>query len=507
MKKFILFVLSLCIVTNSFCQNNYIDTLYPNFGGLPAPSILMNDSTFLVASGSILDISSFNLGRFDLNGTLLNSKSFTNLGYWYTGSCNKCLKKRSDIYFYAQTNYVTGPNDAYVRFWKFNNSLDSIQTKKIVDPFGHIRRINALEFDSDTTFLVSGYVLRLYPTLGKRDLWVAKYDTAFNMLWEQIIPDNHPQLHEGYFGEHITIDNYGNAVISGKGYGFQRFIDTIHYSMAASFDLKNGNLNWINDYYTAPGNDYFIVLDHGDGTYRYIQKQYLRMSAGFPILNTMHFGAMDTLGNMLWNTSIGPQYNLINIRDMQKTYDGNYYISGERISFPWYRFSYGFKVSPRGDSIWFRDYQHKTDSSNVSYLWSFQQTPDSGFVHFGLYGDENNNIHPVRIQYSWLLKTDKYGCAQKDCHTIGIPEFHKPFFTASIFPNPNHGTFNLRLSDKEPVRNYTVDVFNISGQKVYTTSVDQVDNTITIPFAKPGLYLVKILSAGVLFHHQKIIVN
>ncbi len=503
-----LLILLFLAVSSILSAQTYLNKIYPSFGGSPAPAILVDDSSYVVASTYILGLNTIHFGRLDFNGTAIVTKPYTLRANSYTGTCAKCLKQNNGQYYYAQTNFVRG-DSLYVTFWKLDQNLDTMFTRKHIEFEGRLPRIYDLEFDSDSTFMVSGYVFSINGGIGKYDLWVAKFDTAFNVVWEKRVEDNFPNLHYGYYGQHLTIDNYGSALISGQVFTYYAGVDTNFYSMTARFDRETGDLIWKKDFVNPPGSDYFATIDQGDGTYRFAQRQYLRIvprTLGYADSSQLRFGAMDTLGNIIWDKMLGPKYGQFHFRDLQHTSDGNYYLAGELRVPPSYDYSSGFKISPIGDSLWLKTYLH-LDSADVSHIWSFLETPDSGFVHFGLYGDEDNDLDPVRIQYSWMLKTDKYGCAVKDCHTIGIPEVRHIVYNAKVYPNPSAGSFVIEIPEGQLVKNLMAEVYNTSGKRVYQGPINDYKSRINLTNIAPGLYLLKITEGQSEVYNQKIIIQ
>ncbi|MEM0542799.1 S8 family serine peptidase [Flavobacterium sp. j3] len=64
---------------------------------------------------------------------------------------------------------------------------------------------------------------------------------------------------------------------------------------------------------------------------------------------------------------------------------------------------------------------------------------------------------------------------------------------AVLFPNPNKGTFSIKLSQKE-IKDLQVIVFDILGKTVYQTKVDQSEFELNVPNLPSGIFLVKLTS-------------
>lgn len=62
----------------------------------------------------------------------------------------------------------------------------------------------------------------------------------------------------------------------------------------------------------------------------------------------------------------------------------------------------------------------------------------------------------------------------------------------SVFPNPNRGIFNVRLSDNS---SYEASLFDITGRNIANYNLAELNNSLEIPHAKSGVYLLKIKNA------------
>ncbi len=63
----------------------------------------------------------------------------------------------------------------------------------------------------------------------------------------------------------------------------------------------------------------------------------------------------------------------------------------------------------------------------------------------------------------------------------------------AFFPNPNNGEFNLRLQDGSV--SATVSVTNLSGQRVYTTTLNATQTSINLGNIASGMYIVRVETA------------
>ena len=61
-----------------------------------------------------------------------------------------------------------------------------------------------------------------------------------------------------------------------------------------------------------------------------------------------------------------------------------------------------------------------------------------------------------------------------------------------IFPSPNNGTFTL--SSTEYLEDITIS--DLNGKTIFKMAEPSLNQTVTIPAAKPGVYLVKVRFSG-----------
>lgn len=116
------------------------------------------------------------------------------------------------------------------------------------------------------------------------------------------------------------------------------------------------------------------------------------------------------------------------------------------------------------------------------------------------------------IQYIFFLEdtpTDSIVLnAVFDPATVGINNAKSPsFFSAS--PNPANEQFKITYSNLFDVNNTTLEVYNMLGSKVYSTSLNTTSGQVEIPSNnfKSGLYLYTIRQNGKATFTGKIVVK
>ncbi len=77
----------------------------------------------------------------------------------------------------------------------------------------------------------------------------------------------------------------------------------------------------------------------------------------------------------------------------------------------------------------------------------------------------------------------------------GIAQSETKSDAVSIFPNPSNGIFNLSIRNYQlGITNYTLQVYNMLGEKVYYTQFSNQNTKIDISNQAPGIYLYRVIS-------------
>jgi len=79
-----------------------------------------------------------------------------------------------------------------------------------------------------------------------------------------------------------------------------------------------------------------------------------------------------------------------------------------------------------------------------------------------------------------------------------VNEIKSQSISVSVFPNPSHGTFQLRIRNDELGIKKTVEVYNVLGEKVYSSpySIHNGEYFFDISNNPPGLYIYRIISSN-----------
>jgi plastocyanin len=78
----------------------------------------------------------------------------------------------------------------------------------------------------------------------------------------------------------------------------------------------------------------------------------------------------------------------------------------------------------------------------------------------------------------------------------------------SVYPNPSNGKFQVDLTDAQFSHDYTVEIYNARGQKVFSTSQNSQQTNINMDLSAypAGIYFVKLFE-GDLLYNRKILIQ
>ncbi len=418
-------------------------------------------------------------------------------------NCVECLKIHKGQLYNSYNNFPnnSASDTTTIVLSKIHLDLrDTVRTKVFtLDGYKGVG-VEASYFDSDTTFLISGFAARFVGLnlQYEYDLLLAKFDTNFNLIWSTIVDANTQSIIPfGPVGGNIVLDNYGGILVSGSPYvePFPKM------GFAARFDAKTGASLWYKEFKGNYGVAGMYCTNRDDGNYQFIQNWYTKPSSSAIRFN---IGIMDTLGNIISQKLIGDKNRNQFCLGILQTFDGNYYAAGTGKTAGAY--GIGLKFSPQLDSLWQGYYWHD-DPWEWCWIATFRQKPDSNFIHVGSHIDHFNNPAPSKL-YSWLLETDNHGCDTSGCN-LGredLQEIKRIEF--SIYPNPSHGAFQIKFQDQQSQGYYQLEIWDMLGRKVseeaYWLEGMRLEVSTDLPI---GVYNVILLKNGNLLGSEKLVLE
>ncbi|MGZ3867031.1 MAG: T9SS type A sorting domain-containing protein [Bacteroidia bacterium] len=93
----------------------------------------------------------------------------------------------------------------------------------------------------------------------------------------------------------------------------------------------------------------------------------------------------------------------------------------------------------------------------------------------------------------------------KNNRATGINQFSTKKEQVIIFPNPNSGEFTITVKDLNQTKNMTVEIYNVLGEKIYNSNLNQPDSHYNISDLARGFYHIRVTMNGKVISGSKII--
>lgn len=229
----------------------------------------------------------------------------------------------------------------------------------------------------------------------------------------------------------------------------------------------------------------------------------------------------DSEGVRQWGTFVGKNANVtgyIPTQSLSKDSLGNIFVSGftymsENIStsgsyqeeITWMNAdSYVVKFSPNGERQWGTYY-----GGGINEYSGYVMHHNGDFYIVGMTGSTSNIATPGAFQSGYLNNS----VVMNPASNIYIAKFSPSQLSTTtfdafgmvLFPNPNNGSFNIKLPhDNEK---YSLEVFDVLGQIVHHQKVVNDGEMIHLSNLKTGIYTVKLMSESQSSQIKKIIVR
>ena len=242
---------------------------------------------------------------------------------------------------------------------------------------------NSVQQTSDGGYIVTGETLSY--GAGNRDMFLAKYDSAGNLIWNKTWGGTSAET-----GYSVQQTSDGGYIVTGAIFSYGAGSGDI---FLAKYDAL-GNLAW-NKTWGGTGDDQgYSVQQTSDGGY-IVTGYTVSYGAGS---NDMLLVKYDALGNLTWNkTWGGASYDYG--KSVQQTSDGGYVVTG-------YTNSYGagsndmllVKYDALGNLAWNKTWGGTGDDQG----YSVQQTSDGGYIVTGYAGSYGGNGSIFLAKYDAL---------------------------------------------------------------------------------------------------------
>jgi hypothetical protein len=454
-------------------------TMVYNFDGDFLTSVnVLSDSNWVNYGWNIIQFK-----QYDNAFNVINEKRFQDsLSVYQQGS--SLLYFQNEYYFtgYQKDLYLQGNELAYIA--KFDLTGDTIWYKNYFDSIPNVRIRYILE--KNERLYISGYFN--YSPIAIQHLFLSEINTAGEILWTEIFDE---------FENAATtkLQSISDGLLLSSAYVVQG--TTNQRVVLYKLNLE-GNILWQKTYGLTGSwlgnNSAPIELPNGQLLLYGGQSHPQSEQSGSWLMLT------DNLGNVLKDTA----YHFSQLTDYFHGYysppiirENDFLLLGYiRESGTSSRNAYLACIDFDFNIKWKSTFGERESENRLTFLHDLENDFYllSGFV----YDDAN---HPTTDE--WFVVVDSMGCDVTDCY-LGVKEEGIESAGLSVFPNPTSGktTFSIGAT---PTNNSSIVITDLQGRTVKTLAITQKETQIDLELATNGVYLVHLMSDGLILNTKKLI--
>ncbi len=296
-----------------------------------------------------------------------------------------------------------------------------------------------LQLTDDGGLLVVGYTDSDIISNGDRDVWLLKFDSTGNQLWEKTFGGE--SADEGF--KLLKLDD-GNLIIAGYSESFSGG-DRDGWIVKTS---SSGNFIWSNSFGGGSYDEFTAAAEDEEGNLYFTGTTESSGDRNLWVVKT------DSGGNLIFTKSYGgSQWEWGH--DIKRTSDGNFIVTGfSQSNSTFLRQLWLLKIDEQGDTLWTNLFTSVNGSEGSSVI----QTPDNGFAVTGSAGSTSTSTDV------WVIRLRPEGTSAIEDNLSDLPE---SFLLEQNFPNP----FNPVTSIEYVVgsQSYvTLKVYDALGNEVAT---------------------------------------
>ncbi len=413
-------------------------------------TLIKNQKNYMLLAGNVSFSSDFSyplLLRYDDTFTLTAEYLLADSAFVaFSGAANLCRLNNNSLLACASGTTAT-------------NSRQSIYTYAI-DSNGIIKQIN------------------IYATVGFSEFYPrAIYKNQKEIILFSLVYKQVPTNYSGFVSRIIArrLDTLGNFL----GYSYQgSFADSL-YGVQDVIATRDGG--------------YLIA------TQRYTFKPSINYQYTYGV-----FLKLDSIGNKQWIYN----YNgLPNAGDRDHAYNvielpsGDFMVSGSYLLeipydttiapelHPSNKFWFLSRLSPNGQSKWFRTYTYiKPNNTNnyILYNYDLDTCPDKGFILSGFLTDNVNGLSS-----GWLVKVDSMGCLVPGCYLTEPQNPTDSTVQVLLYPNPADQFINFVAKFFKGEVHYKL--IDIQGRIIAEgITANDVTNMMDVRFLSSALYILQV---------------
>ncbi len=481
MKKIYLlfFFFNLSLNVNSQIR---FDSLYDFYDDYEGANSIIVEPTFFLIGGVVFDTATqsqkLGLLNLDLSGNVLYKKSYGNANAaYFLGAASSFVKTYDGGYMFGGSIQNTAGLQLGM-LMKLNANGDSLWTRfygdSLTDDFFY-----QVKQTRDSGFI--GVGLKDVQS-GFSDIYIVKTDNLGNEQWHKTLGSTN--FYEAGLSIQQTWDD-GFVIGSGRVPASLTNYD-VHLLRLDSA----GNIKW-QRFYGGPYDDYnpCIQINAIDTSY-ILATNHSRGIVNGKENSVPWFMKVNDSGTTIWSKEYSDSSDFYIHTALEATFDGNYIAVGQGDPTSTFGPNVGvlgriFKISPQGDSLWYRSYYHLdvncTGLCDLNYFRDIKPTPDGGYIACGWVTD-------VGFQDMWVIKMDSMGCVDTLCIIgVGVPEY-KQNVEVSIYPNPAHDNFTVSA----PLFiDAVLTVNDFSGRLLFQQAFNK-EVVINIAGLKAGMYIISL---------------
>ncbi|MBI2967228.1 MAG: T9SS type A sorting domain-containing protein [Bacteroidetes bacterium] len=196
---------------------------------------------------------------------------------------------------------------------------------------------------------------------------------------------------------------------------------------------------------------------------------------------------LDSSGNISWQKSFGGSNNDM-AYSIQQTNDGGYVVAGRSdsdngdvtgnhgLSDYWV-----VKLDNSGNISW----QKSFGGTNFDEAYSIQNTSEGGYVVAGSSKSPNGDVTGNHgMEDYWIVKLSP---------ATSVAEISGLTPSVTIYPNPGNGTFTLVFPYSLSPIPYSLKIYNVFGEEIYSSSFSNISERLTLNISQPsGIYYYNI---------------
>ena len=491
MKKTIIIIFYIFNGVALMGQSNYLNKLiklpYPYFGGI-YDIINTKDGNYYFTydiQNLNVDSSFINLIKIDSKGDTIWAKRYGDVKskHRYTARSLKIDKDDNIII----TGFVYEPDITYGgRSLGFVLKTDKNGNQKWLKNFtdgSYICKLAETVICADGNYLFTG-LRETYNAQIKdadyADPYIVKIDTSGNLIWQKVV-NYSPYQQEIILG--VTETKNKEYLMVGYSYngntGFDNFILKLNDKGQIMVYEAYGDGNQ-NEFLTGiiPSDDNNFIVS-GMNSDKNPQSNLQRRSI---------ITKINEKGERIWTKSYEEKTEHFTYNKLLKLPNGEFIGVGGQDKKPY--LCGATKFDTAGNVKWHRSYIYNKKNGTSQYNWGANTTQDNGIIFCGAAVDTTT---VPKNGEGWLLKLDSLGCDKKGCATSTATEeaVKEAFF--SVYPNPSSDNITIQLGE-ENTENTNVKIINTYGTVLYKNKITANEKMIQIDMSNyaAGTYFVMV---------------